>query len=176
MVRFKSIEFEKLNGEQREAYLKIASGPRGEVQGPLAIWIQRPELAKRAEALGRYCRFETSLAARLSELAILTTAKIWGSDYEWFAHIKHAQKAGISEKIIRAIDLGVEPDFYKEDEAIVYRVTKELYSEKKISDATFERGQRILGEDAFLDLIGVLGYYALISMTINVFKIPADGF
>lgn len=39
---------------QKEVSDAIASGPRDAVRGPLAIWLHRPELAARAQDLGRY--------------------------------------------------------------------------------------------------------------------------
>ena len=66
----------EMSVEQRTIHDMIASGPRGGVRGPLALWLHRPELADKAQALGRYCRYEICLPSRLSELAILTTARI----------------------------------------------------------------------------------------------------
>ena len=77
-----------LDANQQAAHDAIASGPRGSVRGPLAVWLHRPELAQRAQALGAYCRYGTLLPPRLSELAIISVAKVWESEYEWYAHKK----------------------------------------------------------------------------------------
>ena len=86
----------EMSAEQRTIHERIASGHRGGVRGPLALWLYRPELADKAQALGRYCRDETCLPPRLSELAILTSARIWAAAYEWQAHLQPARDAGVS--------------------------------------------------------------------------------
>ncbi|MDD7973129.1 carboxymuconolactone decarboxylase family protein [Roseinatronobacter alkalisoli] len=157
---------------QREIHDSIASGPRGGVRGPLAIWLHRPELAARAQELGRYCRYDTSLDPRLSELAILTMARHWGAEYEWAAHKKEALKAGLSADVIEAIRTGTPPTYADTDEKIVHAVARSVLETRHVPDALYAQASRILGTERLVDLIGVLGYYTLISMTLNVFRIP----
>src|SRR6202162_2531654 len=73
MPRIPDLVLEKLSAEQRRAYDAIVAGPRGRVVGPLRVWLESPQLADHAQALGAFCRFGTSLPPRLSELAIITT-------------------------------------------------------------------------------------------------------
>ena len=87
MVRLQTIENKDMTERQKQIHDEIVSGPRGQVRGPLAIWLYRPELADRAQRLGQYCRYNTSLEPRLSELAILTTARIWDAAFEWQTHV-----------------------------------------------------------------------------------------
>lgn len=172
MTRIPPLNPDNLSPRQKEVYDAIASGPRGRVRGPLAIWLNRPELADCAQALGRYCRYDTTLPPRLSELAILATARVWMSEFEWAAHKPIALKAGISDDVVEAIRTGNEPVFDKEDEEIVYRFSVILHTERKVSDALYARAVDVLGQETVVDLTGLLGYYTLISMTINVFEVP----
>ena len=110
---------DEMSAEQRVVHDRIASGPRGGVRGPLALWLHRPELANNAQALGRYCRYETCLPPRLSELAILTTARIWDAAYEWQAHLQPAREAGLSEEVIVALGEDTTPAFHSPDEELV---------------------------------------------------------
>ena len=166
----------QLSAEQRTIHDRIASGPRGGVRGPLALWLHRPELADKAQALGRYCRYETCLPPRLSELAILTTARIWDAAYEWQAHLQPAREAGLSEEVIVALGEDKTPAFHNPDEGLVYSFTRELNLTKAVSDDLYARTVAGLGPDATVDLVGVLGYYSLISMTIKAFDVlPPDG-
>src|SRR3546814_13885424 len=75
-----------MSEHQRRVYDAIMSGPRGRVRGPLAVWLHRPGLAEPAQALGQYCRYDSSLDPALSELAILTMAALWRAEFEWCAH------------------------------------------------------------------------------------------
>jgi 4-carboxymuconolactone decarboxylase len=173
MARIDPIDPDQMTARQREIYETIASGPRGGVRGPLAVWLHCPALAEQAQALGRYCRYETSLPPRLSELAILVTASVWNSEFEWQAHEPIALKAGVSHEIAAAIRSRSEPHFERTDEAVVYRFAKELHTARKISDALYAEAVSLLGQEGVLDLVGILGYYTLISMTINVFEVAA---
>lgn len=172
MSRIAPPDPETLTPRQKEVYDAIASGPRGRVRGPLAVWLHRPDLADAAQRLGRYCRYDTSLPPRLSELAILATARVWNSEFEWAAHKPIALEAGISPRIVEAIRTGGVPAFEKDDEAVVYDFAVTLHSERKVSDALYARAVEVLGEETVVDLTGLLGYYTLISMTINVFEVP----
>ena len=173
MARLQTIENKDMTERQKQIHDEIVSGPRGQVRGPLAIWLYRPELADRAQSLGQYCRYDTSLEPRLSELAILTTARIWDAAFEWQAHVPHALAGGVDSSIIDSLSADQTPSFVSKDEEIVYAVTREINITRQLSDDTYNQVVKILGVEATVDLIGLLGYYALISMTINAFKIPS---
>ena len=171
MARLLALDQAKMNKRQKEIYNDIISGPRGNVRGPLAVWLYRAELADKAQQLGRYCRYESSLSPRLSELAILTTARIWGAAFEWQAHVPHELAAGIDQDVVDAMAKDHDPDFSNDDEQLVYEFSRELNLTRKVSDGLFERSISVLGEEGTVDLVGVWGYYALISMTIKAFDI-----
>lgn len=160
---------------QQEVHDVITSGPRGRVAGPLGVWLWRPELAQRAQSLGQYCRFDSSLPKRLSELAILITGRYWGSEFEWQHHKPIALKAGLDKRIVDDICKGEPPDFVNSDEQCVYDLAMSLYHNRRVSDSIYDTAITVLGRDAVVDLVGVLGYYAFISMTINVFEVDAEG-
>lgn len=175
MTRVASIDPENLNERQRKAYEAIAASRPGGVRGPLAVWLARPEFADLAQSLGRYCRFETLLPPRLSELAILVTARVWSSEFEWQAHKKFALKAGLATSTIEAVRQGRVPDFSSDDESIVHDFALAVHRDRKVSQNLYNKAVSILGEAAVIDLTGLLGYYALVAMTINVFDVdPLD--
>ena len=163
---------DQLSASQKRIYDTITSGPRGCVPGPLGLWLHRPELAEKAQALGQYCRYETLLEPRLSELAILTTARVWRANYEWAVHKPFALKAGLSAAVIEAIRVGKTPAFEHADEEVTFTYARTLHTERHIGDELYARAVAVLGEPAVVDLTGLLGYYTLISMTINAFDIP----
>lgn len=173
MQRIAELDPATLTSEQKQVYDEIAGGPRGGVRGPLAVWLRRPALAATAQALGRYCRYDSSLEPRLSELAILVTARIWDAGYEWAAHEPHARTAGLPEPVIEALRADREPEFDAEDEAVVYAVARHLNLDRRLSDELYGRALSVLGQDRLIDLVGVLGYYSLISMTLNAFEVQA---
>jgi 4-carboxymuconolactone decarboxylase len=171
MTRLAPLDPAALSPRQKEVYDAIVAGPRKGVRGPLAMWLHRPDLCDTAQALGAYCRFGTSLPPRLSELAILVSARIWRAEFEWQAHKPIAIEAGVSPAAIEAIRTHGTPSFEKEDEAVVYDFALSMQRDRTMPQALYERGVRTLGEAAVVDLTGILGYYALVSMTLAVFDV-----
>jgi 4-carboxymuconolactone decarboxylase len=106
MTRIRELDPATMSAEQKTVYDAIVSGPRGRVRGPLAVWLHRPGLADRAQALGEYCRYGTSLEKRLSELAIIIMGRTWNAEFEWWAHKPIALKEGVSEAVVEAIRTG----------------------------------------------------------------------
>lgn len=165
-----------LTPEQRQVHDLIAGGPRGRVPVPFWAWLRSPALAERAQELGAQCRYRTSLPPRLSELAILVTAHAWRAPYEWAAHAEEARKAGLGEAVIAAVGRGDTPAGLAADEAVVHAFAREAQERRRVSDETYGRALAVLGERGVVDLTMILGYYCLVSLTLNVFRIPArDG-
>jgi 4-carboxymuconolactone decarboxylase len=171
-MRLADIAEQELSPEQQRVYEIIRSGPRGAVQGPLRVWLNSPDLADRAQALGAFCRYGTSLPPRLSELAIITTGAYWQAGFEWAVHAPIAVKAGLDPRAVEAIRTGELPTFERADEAAVHAFADELLHRRKVSDATYRRAEKEIGRRGLVELVGILGYYGLISMTIVAFEVP----
>lgn len=172
MSRFKPISHDQMSPEQRKVHDAVVAGPRGKMVGPIQVWLTNPELAEKAQELGAFCRYGTSLSGRLSELAILITGAHWKAGYEWHVHAPIGLKAGLDPKALESIRRGDRPSFRKPDEEAVYAFTKELLEKRRVSDATFSLATKELGQRAVVELVGILGYYTLISMTIVGFELP----
>jgi 4-carboxymuconolactone decarboxylase len=172
MQRIPALAPEDLSAEQRAVWDAIASGPRGVVQGPLNLWLNSPGLGQRAQELGAFCRYGTSLPPRLSELAILVIGAYWRAGFEWHVHAPIAEKAGIASEAVAAIKDGKTPAFDKADEQAVHDFAHELLTRREVSDATYAAAEAAVGTLGVVDLTGVLGYYGLISMTIKAFRVP----
>jgi 4-carboxymuconolactone decarboxylase len=172
MSRVPKLDVAALSVEQRRVYDAIAAGPRGRVEGPLQVWLQSAGLADRAQALGAFCRFHTSLPPRLSELAILVTGAFWQARFEWYAHAPLAIAAGLDAAMVEAIRVGKTPQFSKPDEIAVYHFARELTQNRQVADATYQQAVATLGLPAVVELVGILGYYTLVSMTLNAFEVP----
>ncbi len=160
--------------EQEAVLDEILSGPRGNLDGPFLAWIASPELAEHAQRLGAFCRYRTGLPLRLSELAILVTAAQWRAQAEWQIHYPIAVQAGVSAEIAEALLQGRRPVFADSDEALIYDFAVELYETKRVSDTTFENAMKRFGHETTVNLVGLLGYYALVAMTLNVFEMRAS--
>lgn len=175
MTRVPALKPEDMSDAQRTIHDAIVNGPRGRVEGPLKVWLHSPALADKAQQLGQFARFDSALEPRLSELAIMVTGRFWSAQFEWSVHKPFALKAGLSETVLDAIRDRRTPPFEKEDERVVYDVSRALHETHKIGDALYREAIEVLGQRRLIDLVGILGYYTLISMTINAFDVPLEG-
>ncbi|WP_375003872.1 alpha/beta fold hydrolase [Aeromicrobium sp. CTD01-1L150] len=163
-----------LDTEQRAAVQEAIDGTRGRMPEPMRAWIQSPELARRAQSLGETLRYHTSLEPRLSELAVITTARLWRSEYEWCVHAPLAEEAGIAATAVESLRGGRRPRGLLSDEAVIVDLCVALHCERRVSDPLFDRASRTLGAKALAEVVGILGYYTLVSMTLNTYRLGED--
>jgi 4-carboxymuconolactone decarboxylase len=172
--RLKAVAEQNFTASQCAYRDAIFAGPRKKtsLDGPFAIWLHAPEFGDLAQRLGAHCRFATSLPPRLAEFAILVTARQWRAQYEWLAHAPMAERAGVKPQTIRDLRAGRRPTAAPADERALYDFITELYRTRRVRDRTYTKVNAILGDAATVELVGILGYYTLISMTLNVFRAP----
>ena len=141
--------------------------------GPLRAALHNPVLADRWQRLGQVLRFETSLPTRLSELAILVTARRWNSCLEWAIHARDADRAELDATIIEAIRLCQAPDFGDDDAAReVYEFSRRIVQTGDVPDPAYGAIVARWGEVGAVELTAVIGYYSMVAMTLNVHRIP----
>lgn len=172
MPRLAPLDLDKLTPEQKKVADAIVSGPRGGLRGPFEPWLRSPTLADRAQKLGEYCRFNNSLPSDLSELAICLVGRHFKAQYEFYAHARLALQAGLSAEVVEAVRTRATPPFTRESERIVYDFVTEYLETNRVAQANYTRAVDAFGEQGVVDLVGVCGYYMLVSMTLNVFEMP----
>lgn len=153
--------------EQRRLAQPIIDGPRGALISPFVPLLRSPELMDHAQRMGEYLRFRSSIGLRLSELAICITARHWSQQVEWAIHAPIAEREGIAPAALADIALGRTPGALQPDEAVLYAFCTELHRHQGISDATWAQAVALWDEQGVVDLIGVNGYYTLLSMVMN---------
>ena len=183
VTRFPILSPTQLSKEQAALIKSLLAGPRGGGEsvaaatkrmltgGPFNAWLRSPLLGERLQKVGEYIRFNSSLPQHLNELAILVTARYWTSQYEWYAHLILALKAGLDPKIAATLAQNKRPTKMKKDEAAVYDFCTQLHHKKNVSDAVYQRAVALFGEQGVMDLIGACGYYTAVSMTLNVARV-----
>lgn len=95
--------------EQRVAADEVVRGPRGRLLAPFVPMLRSPELMLHAQRLGEYLRYRNALGQRLTELAILVTARHWTQPVEWAIHAPIAQREGVAAETVAAIAAGRRP-------------------------------------------------------------------
>jgi 4-carboxymuconolactone decarboxylase len=174
--RFPQLKMGDLNPEQRPLAEEIIKFSSVGIGGPYNIMLRSPVFLRRMLDLLDYLRWNTSLPLRLNEFAILIVGRRWRSQVEWYAHVPIATKAGLPESIIADLKQKKRPQGMRDDEAIVYDFCTELAATHEVSDETFERAKRILGEQQVVDLVAVSGTYVTVAMLLSVAQaMPPEG-
>ena len=175
ITRFAPLKADELSPSQKAWGDMIAAPPRNAkfAAPPYRAYIRNPELAPKLSALSEYLRWNTNLPPRLSEFAILITARQWTAQYEWFAHYPLALKAGLDPKILGDLAAGRRPATMRDDEAALYDLTTALYHDKKVGDPVYKVAIDKFGESGVMDIIGIIGYYDLVSMTLITMQATA---
>ena len=175
--RLGPIALEDMTPAQRAAAQAIIDGPRGAVYGPFVPLLRSPELMEYAQRMGEYLRYRSAIGVRLSELAILVTARQWDQQVEWAIHAPIAAQVGIPSSVIAAIAARERPGDMLVDEAVVHDFCVELHEQKTVSDRVYADALALFGEHGVVDLIGINGYYTLLAMVMNTARtsVPEEG-
>ncbi|MGA2882335.1 MAG: carboxymuconolactone decarboxylase family protein [Bryobacteraceae bacterium] len=169
--RLPMIPPDKLTDAQKKAVADMQGGSFG-VGGPFIALLREPKLAEQAVAMATYFRNDGVLGTKLTELVILLAARDWTQQFEWTAHYSRALKAGLKRETVNAIAEGRRPEGLPEDEEIVYDFWTELDHNKSVSDATYDRAVKKLGEQGVVSVTALNGYYAMLAMVLNVARTP----
>jgi len=170
--RFAPLTYQTMTPPQKKMFENLISGERRGAAGPFNVLLRSPEMGDLAQQFGASMRFHSSMPPKLNEFAIIITARHWTSHYEWYAHRRAAQEAGLSQAIIDAVATGKRPSGMTPEEEAVYTFCTELLTTKQVSDRTFQATKEKFGERGIVDLIGVTGYYQLVSMLLNTDRYP----
>jgi 4-carboxymuconolactone decarboxylase len=171
MGRLPEIDPAKLSSEQRAIYDRMMR-ERGHMRGPFAVWLRNADLCENTLKLQEMFASRVELERRLLELMILVAARQSTAQYAWFIHEPYALKFGISPKIVQAIRERRTPEFTRDDERMVYDLTMELNTTRALSEASYQRGLAMFGEQVMVELVSAIGFYAMVAMTLNAFAVP----
>jgi len=158
---------EQWDARQREAADEVIRGPRGALASPFVPLLRSPEVMTHAQRMGEYLRYRSAVGLRLSELAILVTARHWSQQVEWAIHAPIALQVGIAQQTIDAIAEGRAPQAMPPDDSLVYEFCRELHQNQGIADATWSAVVARFGERGAVDLLAIAGYYTFLSMVMN---------
>ena len=172
--RMPPIPVAKMTAVQKQAAAAMIAGPRGFLTGSYGPILRSPGLMGPLDKVGEYIRFKCKLDLRINEMAAVMAARHWTQQYEWEAHCRWGSKFGLKRAIIDAIGDGRRPAKMARDEEIVYDFFTELLANKSVSDPTYARAVAEFGEKGVIDLIGVVGYYTMLAMAMNVARTPAQ--
>jgi 4-carboxymuconolactone decarboxylase len=172
--RYPVLTADQLNPEQKAYIENLQKPPRSNTTAlknpPYKVYMRSPELAARLEAVSDYVRWGAGQPPRLTELAIMFTARQWSSDWIWRAHYRLAVRGGLDPSVGADIAAGKRPEKMQADETILYNYATEMYRDKAVSDATYAAAVKQFGEKGLIDLVATMGYYDTVAMTLITAK------
>jgi 4-carboxymuconolactone decarboxylase len=169
--RFPQLKVEDTSGDQRALAERMLKETRTGLRGPWNVMLRSPEMSEGLLGLYNYFRWKTTLPHPVMELAILTTAREWSAQFEWFSHYPIAIKAGVPPELLATLRVGKRPENMQPEEAVTHDFTVELCRKHVVSDTTFQKAKALLGEKNVVDLTSLVGTYISIGALLNVAEV-----
>ena len=160
-----------------DTYVSPGTGYGSGLWGPVGVWMNSPELAQAIFDVRQRVRYGSDLDQRLTELAIISTAREINNQYEYTAHEPLAIAAGLEQDIIdivrfrRPVDSNQNVTGFGVTEQVIVKFAREVISEDKVSSETFAQAIDIFGEEGVMDLTGLIGYYVFCAITLKAFDV-----
>jgi 4-carboxymuconolactone decarboxylase len=175
--RYPELKMDQLTPAQKAYVENLQKPPRNNTTAlknpPFKVYMRSPELATKLEAVSDFVRWGTGQPPRLTELAIMITARQWSSQWIWRGHYRAAVKGGLDASVGADIAAGKQPTKMKDDETALYNYATEMYRDKAVSDATYAAAVKAFGEKGLIDLVATMGYYDMVAMTLITAKAVA---
>lgn len=180
--RFGEMSIDDMNAAQRAVndwlvdYLRPGQSPTPTpIGGPMAAFLHSPKLA---EIIGRLVTLvfdDLCLPRKMTELAILLTARHWGCNYEFDTHRRYAARFGINSHVVETIALGQRP-LLEGEMSDVFDFVSQLLERGDVSDVVFGRVADRWGRQGAVELIASVGFYTMIAFVLNVdrYPVPAE--
>src|ERR1700730_161339 len=170
--RFKPLKYDQMTPEQKTMIDHLFAGERGGANGPFNVLLRSPEVGDLGQQFGGAMRFRTGLPRDVSEVIIIMTGRLWMAQYEWNSHKNAALQNGVTPAIVDAIAAGKRPTGMATEMEVAYNLIDELLTTHQVTDATFKAAKDKYGERGVVDIVGLSGWYGLVSMLLNVDRHP----
>lgn len=157
---------------EHHATADAIAGSRGSLSGPFQVFLHSPEIAGRIAHLGTLVRFEGTLDFRVRVLAAMVVAREFEALYVWGAQTGNARRQNVPETTIDAIRENRNDGIPAEDLMIV-DYTRTLLRKHRIPAHMDKAMRDRFGNDQMIQLTGAIGYYSLLSMTVNANEMEA---
>src|SRR5271165_2766676 len=134
----------------------------------LATMARHPDLTRAYLRFNAYLLIDSTLSARVREIALLRVVHRRDCGYLWSHHIPIARRAGLSTAEIDAIRYDAMTD---DLDRVVVRAVDELDEHSTILDATWAELGWHFDDRQRMDLVFTVGGYCLLAVAVNTFGI-----
>jgi 4-carboxymuconolactone decarboxylase len=170
--RFQPLRYDDMTHEQQAMIDHLFAGERGAARGPFNVLLRSPEAGDLFQQFGGSMRFHTATPKDVGETIIIMTGRFWMAQYEWYAHKATALQLGVNRSIVDSIAGGKRPSGMPPDMELAYNLIDELLTTHQVTDSTFQAAKARYGEQGIVDIVGLSGWYCMVSMTLNVDRYP----
>jgi 4-carboxymuconolactone decarboxylase len=170
--RLPLVKREELDEQGQRAYDEFVTGSATSLaglQGPGGMMLHNPRLSMPQRAYNRALRTDPELGPALTELAILVSAREMSQPFEWTVHEPEARKAGLDPRAIDIVKHRRPIEGIAAKEAIIIRLGREVYQQRKVSSETYAEAERLFGRRGLVTVTAIMGAYAATAVLLTVF-------
>ncbi len=171
MARIPPPTRDQIREELREIFDEVSSPPGGVGTGPLSVLKHSPEMSRRAAPLFSYVRNESTLPARIRELAMIVTARVTNCQYIWNVHAPTGRREGLSDEMVDALKNREPLPPMPADEKAVIDLGTELLQTRRVSQENFQAAWEQFGTQGLVELTTLMGFFAMLAMNANMVEL-----
>lgn len=177
-ARLRTITPAEEDDDEVRRYFAAMEGPGGRKGGTKLNLVRTlaryPELAIRYNGFGMHVLNGSTLTPRLREIVTCRTAWLFRSDYEWTKHVARAKSLGITDAEIEAIRSGRYAGTLAPLERHALAAADQLHASTSVDDRTWAGLAAELNDRQLLDLLFLIGSYAMLAMVLNGARIQNE--
>jgi len=170
MAKIGPVLREDATPEQQRVGDAIFGSRNEDYGGPSAVLLHVPEFAERFEDLRDALIKGERLPEPALHLAALLVARFWSSQYTWWKRAEMCRVAGIPDHVIDAVRERRRPAIADPTLEVVYDYVAELLDTRRVEEETDARAQRLLGEEAVIQLVLIVGLYSMLGLVSDAFE------
>jgi 4-carboxymuconolactone decarboxylase len=136
---------------------------RGRVSLLYQVLLNSGPIASGWERMLTAVRNQTSVPADLRELMILRVAVLNGANFEFDAHIPHAERAGVSAEKIAAVREQKLRAVFAPLEQLVLELSDAMTRDIVVPDALFERLRTHFNDTEIVEVVATVAAYNMVS-------------
>ena len=139
-ARLPNVKREDLDEDGKKTYDFVVNPKSFHSRGlptPIGMWMHSPRMAEHILPVYMYLRFGNAFGQRLTELAILVTAREINSQYQWTSHEPQAPTYGLEQNIVDVVKYRRGTAGLGEKEALMITFGRELLTDRKVTSETF---------------------------------------